>query len=114
MEIVALPLYIRQVKRLLTAAEREAMESAIASGPLSFPVVPRTGGFRKARWGRGNKGKSGGVRAVFYYFVAGTAVYLQYVYAKNEKENLTRDEEKQLSNLAAEIERAKAKESKER
>ena len=39
--------------------------------------------------GRGNQGKSGGVRTIFYYFVRGETIYLEFVYAKNEKENLT-------------------------
>lgn len=83
------------------------MELALAADPLVYPLIPRTGGFRKARWGRGNRGKSGGVRTIFYYFVAGQAIYLHYIYAKNEKENLTHDEEKHLRNVAEEIERLK-------
>ena len=45
------------------------------------------------------------MRTIFYYFVAGETIYLQYVYAKNEKENLTRDEEDYLRYLADAIER---------
>jgi hypothetical protein len=43
------------------------MELNIAAQPLSHPVMPHTGGCRKVRWARGNRGKSGGIRAVFYY-----------------------------------------------
>jgi hypothetical protein len=92
---------------LLSGAEREAMERAISSDPLAHPVMPRSGGFRKARWGRGNRGKSGGVRTIFYYFVSAETIFLEFVYAKNEKENLTRDEENYLQRLAGEIERSK-------
>jgi hypothetical protein len=92
------------VKRLLSADERQAMETNIAADPLAYPIIPRTGGFRKARWGRGASGKSGGVRAVFYYYVTGEAVYLYTVYAKNEKENLTHDEENFLRHVAQGIE----------
>ena len=107
MEIVALPRYTKAVKKLLTGAERLAMESAIAADPLQFPIIPATGGFRKARWKRGTHGKSGGVRAIFYFYVVGQTVYLIDLYAKNQKENLTNDEEKHLRKVAAEIERQK-------
>jgi hypothetical protein len=66
-KIVPLPRYEKQIKRLLASAERLAMELNIAAQPLSHPVMPHTGGCRKVRWARGNRGKSGGIRAVFYY-----------------------------------------------
>lgn len=62
---VALPKYEKQVKRLLSEDERSAMEANIAGDPLAHPVIPGAGGFRKARWSRGARGKSGGVRAIF-------------------------------------------------
>jgi hypothetical protein len=65
--------------------------------------MPGTGGCRKARWGRGSQGKSGGVRAVSYYFVKGETVYMIDVYPKNEKENLTDAEKNQLRRLAKAI-----------
>ncbi len=46
------------------------MEAGIAADPLAYPVIGRTGGFPEARWRRGDSGKSGGVRAIFYYFVS--------------------------------------------
>jgi hypothetical protein len=52
-----------------------AMEANIAADPLAYPVIRGTGGFRKARWSRGATGKSGGVRAIFYYFVSGDTVF---------------------------------------
>jgi hypothetical protein len=67
MKIVALPGCTKAAGKLLSTPERDSMESAIAATPLAFPVIPAAGGFRKARWKRGNRGKSGGVRAIFYY-----------------------------------------------
>ena len=81
------------------------MELSLAKDPLAHPVIPGTGGFRKARWRRGNRGKSGGVRAIFYYFVAGATIYIYDLYAKNQKENLTREEENHLRRVAEGLER---------
>jgi hypothetical protein len=79
------------VARLLTEWERISMEDAIASGPEAHPVVSGTGGVRKARWKRQGKGKSGGVRVIYYYLAAGATVYLLSVYSKNEQSDMTPD-----------------------
>jgi hypothetical protein len=81
------------------------MEARIAADPMAYPVIRGTGGFRKARWGRGASGKSGGVRAIFYYFVSGDTIFFTLLYAKNELENLTDDQEKELKRLAQAIEK---------
>jgi mRNA-degrading endonuclease RelE of RelBE toxin-antitoxin system len=103
-KIVALPKYEKQVKRLLSDEERGAMEANIVADPLAYPVIRGTGGFRKARWSRGASGKSGGVRAIFY-FLSGDTVFFTLLYAKNELENLTHDQEKELKRLAQAIQR---------
>jgi len=102
--IVALPRYEKQVKRLLSEQERAAMEARIAADPLAHPLIRGTGGFRKARWSRGSSGKSGGVRAIFYYLVSGDTVFFTLLYAKNDSENLTHDQENELKRLAQAIE----------
>jgi hypothetical protein len=110
MKIIALAAYQKQVKRLLSSEERMAMEAAIAADPAAYPVMGETGGCRKARRARGNRGKSAGIRSIFYYFVSGETVYMIDAYPKNEKENLSNAEKNSLKKLAAEIERnAKSK-----
>ena len=88
-DVIATSKYERQVRRLLTEFERASMEDAIASSPAAHPVVPGAGGVRKARWGRQGKGKSGGVRVIYYYLVAGATVYLLSVYSKTEQSDMT-------------------------
>ncbi len=103
-KIVALTQYAKQAKKLLTSDERLAMEASIAENPTLHPIISGTGGCRKARWGRGASGKSGGVRAIFYFFVKGDTVFFLLLYAKNEMENLTDAEQKELKALAKSIE----------
>ncbi len=81
------------------------MEASIAADPLIYPLIRGTGGFRKARWSRGASGKSGGVRAIFYYLVVGDTVFFALLYAKNELENLSHEQEKELKRLAHAIEK---------
>jgi hypothetical protein len=74
------------------------MQLAIAANPEAHPIVPGTGGVRKARWTRQGKGKSGGVRVIYYYWrtleegtnqVLNPEVYLFSIYAKNDQSDMT-------------------------
>ena len=58
-----------------------------------------TGGIRKLRWGRGNRGKSGGVRVIYYYHDDRIPLYLLTVFGKNEQANLTKAERNDLAKL---------------
>lgn len=81
------------------------MEECIAVEPERNPLIPCTGGFRKARWRRLGGGKSGGVRVIYYFMVRPDLIFLADLYAKNEKENLTHAERNQLQKIASEIQR---------
>src|SRR5712692_2035365 len=99
--------YERDAKRLLTQQERAALRDAIASNPGLHPVIPGTGGVRKARWGRQGKGKSGGVRAIYYYWISDDEVYLLYIYAKNEQADMSAADRKAVKTFVEELKRAK-------
>ncbi|HKP51179.1 MAG TPA: type II toxin-antitoxin system RelE/ParE family toxin [Chloroflexia bacterium] len=81
--------------------EREVIETAIANNPKLYPVIPGTGGIRKARAARGNKGKRGGARVAFYFWQVESTIFMLTALAKNEQEDLTNDEKQQLKALVA-------------
>ena len=58
-----------------------------------------TRGIRKLRWGRGDRGKSGGVRVIYYFFNEEMPLYLITLFAKNQQDNLTKAERNELGNL---------------
>ena len=60
MRVVASRNYERRATRLLSAAERSRAEAEIIAAPAVWPVVPGTGGARKARIGLQGRGKRGG------------------------------------------------------
>jgi hypothetical protein len=84
---------------------QQEMEEEIALEPDRHPVMPGTGGFRKARWSRSGGGKRGGVRVIYYFLVRPGLIFLADLYPKNEKENLTHAERNKLKKIAAEIQR---------
>ena len=105
-EIVSLSGYESQVSALLNEEERMAMEFFIACASEDHPIIPGAGGFRKARWSRRGKGKSGPFRVV-YFLVAGPGrIYMAAIYAKSRKETLSAADQSVLRKLAAQIKRA--------
>ena len=104
-EIISLSGYETQVSALLTEEERMSMEFFIACAPEDHPVIPGTGGFRKARWSRRGEGKSGGFRVV-YFVLAGPRIYMASIYAKSRKENLSAADQNVLAKLATQIKKA--------
>jgi mRNA-degrading endonuclease RelE of RelBE toxin-antitoxin system len=105
-EIVSLPAYESQVAAMLDEQERIAMEFFIACAPEDHPVIPGSGGFRKARWARRGKGKSGGFRVIYFFLAEPGRIYMAAIYAKSRKETLSADDRKGLSKIAVQIKQA--------
>lgn len=54
---------------------------------------------RKLRWARGSRGKSGGVRVIYYFHSDRIPLYLLTMFAKNERANLNKAERNELAEL---------------
>lgn len=87
--IIEFPGFLSQVGNSISAAERDEFINFIARNPEVGDLIPGTGGVRKVRWGSKNKGKSGGVRVIYYFYDELAPVFLLTAYGKGEKENLT-------------------------
>ncbi len=105
-EIVSLSGYESQVSALMNEEERMSMEFYIACAPEDHPVIPGAGGFRKARWARVGKGKSGGLRVVYFFLGERERIYMAAIYAKSRKETLSAADQNVLAKLAAQIKKA--------
>lgn len=97
--IAEVPEYIRQAEKRLTEAERQDVLSYLAAHPKAGDLIEGTGGIRKFRWGRGGRGKSGGVRLIYYYHSELMPLYLITLFAKNEQDNLSKAERNALAKL---------------
>lgn len=93
------PGYIRLAEKLLSEDERRDLISYLAEHPRAGDMIEGTGGVRKLRWGRGGRGKSGGVRVVYYVHSEAMPLYLLTLFAKNERANLSKAERNDLADL---------------
>lgn len=98
--VVELPEFLRRAKAVMTDAERLGLVNYIAANPEAG--VSLGGGLRKVRIPREGGGKSGGYRTIYVFGGAHMPIFLVTVFAKNEKDNLSKAEQAaaiQLSKL---------------
>lgn len=92
--------FISAAKGCMTDEERTAAIDMIAQDPECGNLLVGGGGIRKVRFSVGGRGKSGGVRIVYYYHDMNVPVFLLTVFAKNERAGLSKDELSQLAKVA--------------
>lgn len=77
-----------------------ALQLLIMTGPkVVGDVIEGTVGLRKMRFGRGDAGKSGGVRVLYVYFEEFGIVLLCLVYAKSEISSISDEVKKRLNGI---------------
>jgi len=95
--------FLTKVVRLLSEAEKAELITYLSVHPGAGVLIKGTGGIRKLRWARSGRGKSGGVRVVYYFHSLGIPLYLLTLFGKNEKDNLSMEEKKYLSRQVSEL-----------
>ncbi len=103
MTIVETKAFLAAAKGRMRQEEIEDLIELLARDPESGSLIRETGGLRKIRFAIGRKGKSGGVRVVHYFHNETMPVFLLTVFAKNEKDNLSKAERHALAKVARAI-----------
>ena len=88
LEFIESSIFARYVYDYLTEEEYGAMQWFLSAHPDAGDLIPGSGGCRKLRWGSSDKGKRGGVRAIYYGQLADGRIWLLAVYAKSRQQNL--------------------------
>lgn len=103
---VELPLFRTRWEDLgMTDADLMRLQAELLADPKVGDVMRGTGGVRKMRFAFEHKGKSGGARVIYIDFEVYEKIYLLTAYTKNEKENLTKEEQNELRKLIAILEK---------
>ncbi len=84
-----------------------SVQQLLMDNPGCGDVMPGCGGLRKLRAAdpRRGQGKRGGARLIYLYVPEVRWFYLLDIYGKDEKDDLSADEKKQLKRLAEELQR---------
>jgi hypothetical protein len=95
---VETPIFYRRVQQLMDDDEYAEMQVFLAARPDAGAVIRGSGGMRKLRWAGSGRGKRGGLRVIYYWWVAKDRISMLLVYAKNEMDDLTAQQLKLLKN----------------
>ena len=102
MMIIETPIFTKLITQIMSDDEYRALQEALIMRPELGVVIKNSGGLRKLRWALQGRGKSGGVRVIYYWMNADEQLYMLLAYPKNEQENLT---DMQLNTLRAIVQR---------
>ena len=97
--VAELPEYLRAAEKLLSEGERHDVIDYLSEHPRAGDLIEGTGGIRKLRWARGGRGKSGGVRVIYYVHSEIMPFYLLTLFGKNEQANLSKADRNALAKL---------------
>ena len=104
--VVETTAFMRRAEKLLSLAEYEDLIVYLSRYREAGDEIPGTGGVRKLRFGAFGRGKSGGVRAIYYFYDENTPLYAIFLYGKNEQTDLTSAQKKEVKAFAATIKAA--------
>jgi hypothetical protein len=93
----------RKIEQLLSEREKEDMIYYLSEHPNAGVLLKNTGGIRKLRWAQTGRGKSGGIRVIYYFHNEHMPLYLLAAFGKNEKANLSQQERKTLAKGVKEL-----------
>ena len=100
MVIIDTSVFTRCIKELLSDDDYAALQTDLVQRPDAGDLIQGGHGLRKLRWKIEGSGKRGGVRVIYYWHTADDQLWMLYAYAKAEREDLTRQQLKQLAEIA--------------
>lgn len=98
MEFIEAPLFARLLSEYLDDDDYREIQLQLVEDPEAGDLLPGTGGFRNLRWRdrRRGKGKRGGLRIIYHYFMADSQIWFMTLYGKDEVDDLSSNEKRLL------------------
>lgn len=93
-------------KRKLKKDDFEDFKKSLVENPEQGDIITGTGGIRKTRLKSASKGKRGGFRVCYLNVEDRLILFLLFIYAKSDQENLSHEEKIELKQIADAIKRS--------
>ena len=92
MVIIETSVFSRLIQEQMHDDEYRQLQEALIIRPDMGDIIKGAGGIRKVRWKLEGRGKSGGVRVIYYWAVTDDQLLMLYTYPKSKQENLTKEQ----------------------
>jgi len=100
MLIIETSVFTRLIQELMDDDQYRALQEALIIRPDLGNLIKGSGGIRKVRWRIKDKGKSGGIRVIYYWAVSEEQIRMLYVYGKSQQTDLTQSQIATLKEIA--------------
>ena len=102
MVIIETPVFTKRIKDVLSDDEYSRLQWALVINPGLGAVIPGGGGLRKLRWVIPGRGKRGGLRIIYYWYMPDEKIYMLFPYKKSEQNDLTKEQIRMLNKYVKE------------
>lgn len=102
MVIIETRVFSKQVLKLLPDEEYRILQEELVAAPDAGTIIRGSGGVRKLRWKLPGRGKSGGVRVIYYWAISEDQILMLFMYPKSEMDNLTKEQLQVLRRIVEE------------
>jgi mRNA-degrading endonuclease RelE of RelBE toxin-antitoxin system len=99
MIIVETKIFTRQITELINDDEYREFQIYLANDPAKGKIIKGTNSLRKIRWRTSNKGKSAGIRVIYFWANLKETILLLYAFSKSEQIDLTQKQIKILNKI---------------
>ncbi len=89
MRFIETSIFTKRSTEIITDDEYRLLQETLARYPDKGAVIQGSGGLRKIRWRITGKGKSGGIRIIYYWVISKDTILMLFVFMKNERSDLT-------------------------
>lgn len=100
MLVIETPVFTKRVGEILDDEQYRLLQRLLVETPEAGKVIPGSGGLRKLRWAGSGRGKRGGIRLIYQWFPKQDKLLMLFLFAKNERADLTAQQLKRLRRTA--------------
>lgn len=93
---VETPIFTKRIQQYMDDDEYAELQKYLAAKPDAGDIIRGSGGIRKLRWAGSGRGKRGGLRVIYFWWVAKDRISLLLAYPKNEMDDLSAEKLKRL------------------
>ena len=103
MVFIETSVFTHMVTSLLTDDEYREFQNVLLKDPAAGDLIKGGGGIRKIRFAAQGRGKSGGVRTIYFWAKAKDQIYMLVIYPKSKKDTLSDKETAILHDYVKEL-----------
>ena len=92
-------MFTKLLQNYLSDDDYRGLQSYLLQKPDAGDIVRGSGGVRKVRWAPAGKGKSGGVRVIYYWEKSDHEIWMLTLYNKSERATISGHVLKQIAEV---------------